>query len=50
MMAKVETDAAPVGRSVRSVATPIYPGVTPHDVTGPSQMLDLANRLRKQHL
>jgi transcriptional regulator GlxA family with amidase domain len=43
-------DAAPVGRSVRSIAMLIYPGVTPLDVTGPLQVFDLANRLRKQHL
>jgi len=50
MMAKVEMDAAPAGRSTRRVAMLIYPGVTPLDVTGPLQVFDLANRLRQQHL
>lgn len=34
----------------RRIAMLIYPGVTPLDVTGPLQVFDLANRLRKQSL
>jgi transcriptional regulator GlxA family with amidase domain len=34
----------------RRVAMLIYPGVTPLDVTGPLQVFDMANRLRKQTL
>ena len=46
----VKGEMAPVDCSARSVAMLIYPGVTPLDVTGPLQVFDLANRLRKQNL
>ena len=36
--------------AARRVAMLIYPGVTPLDVTGPLQVFDMANRLRKQKL
>lgn len=49
-MAKAAMEAASVDRPARSVAMLIYPGVTPLDVTGPLQVFDLANRLRKQKL
>jgi transcriptional regulator GlxA family with amidase domain len=42
--------AVPATPKPRSVAMLIYPGVTPLDVTGPLQVFDLANRLRKQKL
>ncbi len=39
-----------VAASARRIAMVIYPGVTPLDVTGPLQVFDMANRLRKQTL
>jgi transcriptional regulator GlxA family with amidase domain len=42
--------ATQVANPARSVAMLIYPGVTPLDVTGPLQVFDMANRLRKQTL
>jgi len=49
-MAKAEAETMPVVPAARRVAMLIYPGVTPLDVTGPLQVFDLANRLRKQTL
>src|SRR5208282_1710985 len=45
-----EMEAAPRISPARSVAMLIYPGVAPLDVTGPLQVFDMANRLRKQRL
>jgi len=43
-------ESAPGNHAPLRVAMLIYPGVTPLDVTGPLQVFDLANRLRKQTL
>jgi transcriptional regulator GlxA family with amidase domain len=49
-MARMGIEEAPPDSAARRVAMLIYPGVTPLDVTGPLQVFDLANRLRKQKL
>jgi transcriptional regulator GlxA family with amidase domain len=45
-----QIEAAPASQTPRRIAMLIYPGVTPLDVTGPLQVFDMANRLRKQSL
>ncbi len=49
-MARMGVGGPPLDCAVRRVAMLIYPGVTPLDVTGPLQVFDMANRLRKQLL
>jgi transcriptional regulator GlxA family with amidase domain len=45
-----KAESVPASPAPRHIAMLIYPGVTPLDVTGPLQVFDLANRIRRQDL